>query len=173
MRRTLISFLFMLVCVSVTAAQDPTDVPFIGPIGFGQTVEDTLTPGAFFDWWQITLRRGDAIRVDMGGLEPLLGLLNENQDLVVRGEDGLPDSSVFITYEAPADGLYTMKRLPMACTRLWQLGSAMPMVRAAVPTACACCCSMRLFPPRMISRTSRSAARIRPKSKRRRCSAYA
>ncbi|HUN08619.1 MAG TPA: hypothetical protein PLQ56_18575 [Aggregatilineales bacterium] len=140
MRRTLISFLFMLVCVSVTAAQDPTDVPFIGPIGFGQTVEDTLTPGAFFDWWQITLRRGDAIRVDMqasGGLEPLLGLLNENQDLVVRGEDGLPDSSVFITYEAPADGLYTIVATRVGNANGQSSGAyslRLLLLNAAVPT---------------------------------------
>ncbi len=140
MRRILISSLLVLAFVSLAAAQDPADVPFIGPIGLGQTVEDTLTPAAFFDWWQITLRQGDAIRVEMqasGGLEPLLGLLNENQDLVVRGEDGLPDSSVFITYEAPADGAYTIVATRVGNANGQSAGAynlRVLLLNAAVPT---------------------------------------
>jgi hydrogenase maturation factor len=109
MIRTLL-ILFCCCLTTLAAAQD-ADLPYVGPIGYGQTVEDSITPAAFFDWWQISLRRGDVIRVEMqaaGGLEPLLGLLDANQDLVTRSEDGAADSAVVLSYEVPADGAFTI-----------------------------------------------------------------
>jgi hypothetical protein len=111
MTRSLLILLVLLTGAALAAAQDPADTAYVGPIGYGQTVEDTITVNAIFDWWQLTMRRGDSIRVEMqaaGGLEPLLGLLDADQNLVSRSEDGLADGLVALTYEVPADGLYTI-----------------------------------------------------------------
>jgi hypothetical protein len=111
MNRTLFLLMLFFSLTALTAAQDPADVPYTGPIGYGQMVEDTLTPAAFFDWWQVGMRQGDVIRVEMqaaGGLEPLLGLLDANQDLITRSEDGVADGLVVLNYEVPADGAYTI-----------------------------------------------------------------
>lgn len=99
----------LLAAPLASRAQD--DIPSIRDITYDQTVQDSITAGAFFDWWQLQALAGDMLVVDMaasGGLEPLLGILNPGGDLVARSEDGAPDAAIQLEYTVPSTGRYTV-----------------------------------------------------------------
>src|SRR5690606_19871969 len=92
------------------AAQDD-DLPVTTFIAFDDIVTETLTETAFWDWWQIQANEGDIIVADMiaeDALEPLLGILGPDGDLLDRSEDGPPGGSVSLEYTTPAAGEYTI-----------------------------------------------------------------
>lgn len=113
-------FLFSLMILSHLAlpglaqADDPTTAA-VGPLQYGQAVSGTITNTAFFDWWRVEMTRGDTVQVQMqaqNGLAPLLAVLDVNQGgVLARSDDPLPtpiDSMAELTFQAPADGIYTV-----------------------------------------------------------------
>jgi hypothetical protein len=95
----------------VLTAQEPTpDYPLEFPISYNNPVGDTITELALFDWWVLTLKEGDTIRVEMQGSEglaPLIGILDGNRDIIARSDDtvrGEPNGMVTLQFRSPYDG---------------------------------------------------------------------
>lgn len=87
------------------------DAPTITTINYGDTVTDTITAGAIFDWWQVQAVEGDQFAVEMaasGGLEPLLAVLSPGGDVVARSADGGADAAISLQYAADTSALYTI-----------------------------------------------------------------
>ncbi|MBI1280865.1 MAG: hypothetical protein GC179_22265 [Anaerolineaceae bacterium] len=104
-------FLFVLLTVLPAAAQDNQDTVTVTDISYGDVVQDTITNGAFYDWWHIQALEGDVMVVDMGGsdgLAPLIGIIDSSGSLVARSADGEPNQSVSMDYTIPKDGQYTI-----------------------------------------------------------------
>lgn len=100
----------LLTGAGVVIAQDG-DLPSVLDIAYDQSVEETLTAAAFYDWWVLDAEEGDILVIDMqarNGLEPLIGLLDSSGALVARSDDGLPDSAVTLEFTAPSSGKYTI-----------------------------------------------------------------
>lgn len=90
------------------------DQPNVEEVRYGQTLVDTITDNAFFDWWRINAAAGDEMLVEMqaaDGLVPLIGLLSPDQDLVARSdldEVAQPDGFATLRYRFEQEGLYTI-----------------------------------------------------------------
>jgi len=84
------------------------DIPItIDLIGVGETVQDTITEAAIYDWWVYNAQPGDRLQVRMTGTEglaPLVGLLAPSQEMVARSVDGEPDGTVEMTYTVERSG---------------------------------------------------------------------
>lgn len=110
---TVISVLFLLV-IGAQAQDDVEDLPLTLPISYQQTIAETITDDAFFDWWQLEVTPGDIIVVEMeasDGLIPLLGLLDSDGDLVARSDE--PDIAEvngrsLLNHTAGKSGTYTI-----------------------------------------------------------------
>lgn len=103
--------LLALLLPAGAAAQNAPNRPGVFPIGYNVPVVETITEGGIYDWWQFAGAPGDQIRVTMTaseGLEPLLGLLTPNRDLVARSEDGAADGTVTLTHTLGESGEYTV-----------------------------------------------------------------
>jgi hypothetical protein len=110
LRKLLLIISLLLTGAAISAAQD-ADLPVVLDIRYDQTVEETITAAAFYDWWVLDAEEGDILVIDMqarNGLEPLIGLLDSSGTLVARSDDGLPDSAVTLEYTAPSTGKYTI-----------------------------------------------------------------
>lgn len=113
MRRRLIetAFVLVLLLTALPAAAQMDDEPTVETIAFGAEVRDSITETAIFDWWRVQAREGDRIVVEMFAvdtLEPLLGLLDGDMELVTRSADGVVGGSVTLEYTAERDGEYTI-----------------------------------------------------------------
>jgi hypothetical protein len=109
MNRWILAFCFALFTPLLALAQD--DVPVAFDLTYDQSVQETLTAAAFYDWWQFEGLAGDLIVVDMqasGGLAPLLGLLDPGGSLVARSENGVIDGTITLEYALPSPGRYTI-----------------------------------------------------------------
>lgn len=90
------------------------DQPNVAEVRYGQTLVDTITDSAFFDWWRINAAAGDEMLVEMqaaDGLVPLIGLLSPDQDLVARSdvdEIAQPDGLALLRFRFEQEGLYTI-----------------------------------------------------------------
>lgn len=106
--RKFLSVLVWLLLAYVAQAQE--DTFSITPIRYGETVSETLTQNAFYDWWVIDLQAGERILVTMQaneGLVPLLGVLDENNELLARSdENGIatPNATIRLTFEVKTTG---------------------------------------------------------------------
>jgi hypothetical protein len=119
-----------------TAAQSE-DTPSVLDIAYDDVVQETITSGAFWDWWTLEASAGDQIVVDMGamdGLEPLLGILNAGGDLVIQSEPGAANNAISLEYTAPADGQYTLVATRAGNADGTSAGSYALRVRLANPT---------------------------------------
>ncbi len=104
-------FLFIFFAMLPVLAQDNQDTVTVTDIAYDDVVKDTITNGAFYDWWRIQALAGDVMVVDMGGsdgLAPLLGILDSSGTLAARSIDGEPNQSVSMDFTVPADGEYTI-----------------------------------------------------------------
>ncbi|MAU12251.1 MAG: hypothetical protein CL607_20685 [Anaerolineaceae bacterium] len=104
----------LIVAVPIMAQDDSEDVPLTLPIEFDRLVEESISQRAFYDWWTIDLQENDEIRIEMTaheGLVPLIGVLNEQRDLLARSDsDAQPEANgvAELTFTAEADGEYTI-----------------------------------------------------------------
>jgi hypothetical protein len=108
--RWLVLLLVLLLPVAATAQGDPNR-PGVFPISYNAPVTETITAGGIYDWWQFDGLPGDQLRVTMTaseGLEPLVGLLTPNRDLVARSDDGAADSTVVLTHTLEEAGEFTV-----------------------------------------------------------------
>lgn len=105
----------IIVVLTVTLtiyAQD--DQPMVADINYDMSIEDTITDHAFFDWWHLQVEVGDIIVVSMqadGGLQPLLGLLDESGNLLTRSDletIAEVDGVSFLQHTALTEGQYTI-----------------------------------------------------------------
>ncbi|MCA0452376.1 MAG: hypothetical protein LCI00_00150 [Chloroflexi bacterium] len=106
-----ITLLFVSALPVFAQDPDPDTIVTVGDMSYGGVQQDSITEGAFYDWWRVQAVAGDMLVIDMGGadgLAPLLGLLDPGQNLVARSQDGEPDQSVTLEYTVPADGQYTI-----------------------------------------------------------------
>lgn len=88
-----------------------SDEPNIATMNYDETMNDTITSAAIFDWWRVQAIEGDVLVAEMTasvGLEPLLGLLSPGGDLVTRSADGAANGTVTLEYSVPTTGLYTL-----------------------------------------------------------------
>ena len=114
MRYFLYALLAIMMMFTSVVVYAQSDEPLITEINYGMTVEETITERAFFDWWQINAAEGDMVIVSMeasDGLQPLIGLLNSNGDLVARSDSGdiaEVNGVSFLQYEAVEEGQYTI-----------------------------------------------------------------
>jgi len=100
-------WLCLLLWAGNAGAQE--DAPVTAPLNFGVLVTESISERAVFDWWQVRLSAGDTLTVSMtgsDGLAPLIGLLNENNDLIGRSDEGDPNSEVTLTYTAEESGAF-------------------------------------------------------------------
>lgn len=115
MRNLLLLLVVCWLTLPLLAQEDAEDEPVIAPIEFNMTVQETITDTAFYDWWQISLAAGDAIRVEMqayDGLIPLIGVLTPDRELAARssleGETPEPDSLAVVEHRVENEGIYTL-----------------------------------------------------------------
>ncbi len=109
--RKIVVFLLVLLTVLPTLAQDNANTVTVTDISYDTVQQDTITNGAFYDWWRIQANAGDLMVIDMGGsdgLAPLIGLLDPSRNLVTKSKDGEVNQSVTLEYTVPADGEYTI-----------------------------------------------------------------
>lgn len=109
-KHPLLLILFLLTTLPVLA-QDSSDNPTVLDTRYDAVETDTITALSFYDWWRIQAEVGDVIVADMfaaDGLAPLLGILDDNGNLVGRSTDGVPDGAVTLEYTAPIAGYYTI-----------------------------------------------------------------
>ena len=98
-----------LLCAFPVAAQ--TDAPQVQPIGFGMTVEETISATAAFDWWQIEATAGDRVDIEIeayDGLAPVIGVLTSGGTLLERSEDGAPNGTLRLRFEFPESGTFVI-----------------------------------------------------------------
>lgn len=106
--------LILLVSIAPSLYAQETDEPLVADINYDMTVQETLTDHAFFDWWRIDVELGDKLVVSMearGGLQPLLGLLDENSELVTRSDlesVAEVDGIAFLQHTTLTAGQYTI-----------------------------------------------------------------
>lgn len=97
---------------AVWAQEADENVPTIAPLAFNTPVVDTITPIAFYDWWEVDLVQGEMILITMeafDGLVPLLGIVDETRELLLRSDsDGVaePNATLEVRFTAPARGRY-------------------------------------------------------------------
>lgn len=136
-KKLALTALFLLTALPVTA-QEPVDPVTVTEIAYGAIDQDTITDGAFYDWWRVQATAGDVMVVDMGGSEglaPLIGILDVGQNLVARSEDGEPNQSVTLEYTVPADGQYTIVATRVGNQEGTTTGSYAIRLRLANPAA--------------------------------------
>jgi hypothetical protein len=95
-----------------TTPPDSPETPLYAPLSIGQSVDGSITSEAFFDWWSVNLQEGDEIIIEMyasEGLEPLLGFLDINRDLIARSDTMRVEPAngiAVIQYEVQETGQY-------------------------------------------------------------------
>jgi len=106
--------LILILSVSTSAIAQENDEPLIADISYGMTVAETITDFSFFDWWQLEVTLGDKVVISMDaedGLQPLIGLLDSNGDIVARSDLATVaevDGTAFLQYDALTEGLHTI-----------------------------------------------------------------
>ena len=111
MMRLSLLFIFAIVSVAPSLAQDDTE-PTIREINYGETVQDSITDQALFDWWVFEAFAGDVVIGQMnaeGDLIPLLGLLAPNNEMLARSDvNAVAEAGgvARIEFEIPEDGTY-------------------------------------------------------------------
>jgi hypothetical protein len=76
---------------------------------YDNPVDDTITQAAFYDWWILQASAGDIMVINMaasGGLEPLIGILDQGGNLVARSDEGAPDSLISLEYTTEQPGQF-------------------------------------------------------------------
>lgn len=109
MLKIVVILLIALIYAPTLTAQE--EVPTTESITYDSVVMDNISNGAIYDWWFIDASEADTIVVTMtasGALEPLIGLLDPDGNLMARSEDGTPGGTISLEYVAPAAGLYTI-----------------------------------------------------------------
>lgn len=112
MRHILLLTILILLTALPLAAQG--DDPLVTSIAPGETVEESITDRAFFDWWRIQLGAGDRLAVEMapdGELEPLIGLLDPTGELIARSDINRPPQAntlALLDATVEIDGEYTI-----------------------------------------------------------------
>lgn len=94
MRAFAILFLLGVLPVTSAAAQATPDAPSAFDISYDDSVTETITNAAIFDWWTLQAQQGDVIVVDMvgsDGLAPLIGILSPGGNLVACSGGSPPD----------------------------------------------------------------------------------
>lgn len=99
-----LGLLLVLGIVPLVAQDLPVDdFPLDVPISFDNLEGDTITDRALYDWWNLDLKEGDTIHVEMQafeGLVPLLGILDSNRDVIARSDtDGVAEANATITLD--------------------------------------------------------------------------
>ncbi|RMG80087.1 MAG: hypothetical protein D6712_18645, partial [Chloroflexi bacterium] len=108
-----LSLLFILAILTVvpSLAQDDTE-PTIREVNYGETVQDSITDQALFDWWVFEAFAGDVVIGQMDAeddLIPLLGLLAPNNEMIARSDiNAVAEAGgvARIEFEIPEDGTY-------------------------------------------------------------------
>jgi hypothetical protein len=115
MRMKILLFLsIFLVMIAPVYAQDATptlDAPGNFPITYDETVNQTITQGAFFDTWRIQANAGDTIVADMtasNGLAPLVAILDPGSDTLATSIAGEVNGSVSVEWTVVEAGIYTI-----------------------------------------------------------------
>jgi hypothetical protein len=133
MKVFLITLLCALAVILPAQAQDP-ETPSVLPIVYDAEVTETITQNAIYDWWQIEAVTGEQMVVDMwasGGLEPLIGLLDQSGNLILRSQDGSADGTVRLEFMIPQDGTYTIVATRVGNLNGTSIGSYVLTVRQA------------------------------------------
>ncbi len=107
MLRRLILLCWILLLASVVQAQADTATSY--PIAYGQNVSGQISSDAIFDHWLLNASAHDRIDVHMtgaGGLQPLIGILDANGNLLAHSDNGQINGFVDLTYEIPSAGQY-------------------------------------------------------------------
>lgn len=105
--------IFLLVITGKSLAQDD-DTPLMTDIEMNGSVSETITQRAFFDWWRLTAEKDDILAIEMfadEGLIPLLGLLDENGDIVaVSDEEEVAEVNgrAYMQFRVVTEGTYTI-----------------------------------------------------------------
>lgn len=95
------SLILFLVMATVVSAQDDQITDSV--IGYGETVEDTITERSIYDWWRFSGSVGDQVRIEMvasDGLAPLIGISTGGGSIIARS-DQMPDGQMV---SAPVNG---------------------------------------------------------------------
>jgi len=114
MKQIIYSLLLILLISLSTSTYAQDEEPLVADINYNMTVQETLTDHAFFDWWRIDVEIGDVLVVSMdaqGGLQPLLGLLDENSELLTRSDLETVadvDGVAYMQHTALTAGKYTI-----------------------------------------------------------------
>jgi len=113
-QRLYILLLVLCALYTTVATAQENDQPMVADIEYGRTITDTITDFAFFDWWYLNVDVGDKIVISMdaeNGLQPLLGLLDGNGDLVARSDIDVAapiNGTAFLQHDAVTAGQYTI-----------------------------------------------------------------
>jgi hypothetical protein len=132
--------LLLVAVLALVAPVHAQGAPQVAPIAYDQSVSETITNEAFYDWWQLDVQQGDDIVVDMqgaDGLAPLIGILAPGGDLKAHSDDGQPGGKVELEYTADADGKYTIVATRVGNANGTTTGSYTLLVRRANPGATA------------------------------------
>lgn len=109
----------LLVAVLPLRAQGDPDSPTTADLPYDTLVEDSITDNAPFDRWVISADEGDIVVIEMvalGGLAPLVAVLDENSNLLFTS-DFLPDGTYVppqvdgvaeLEFQAPWQGNYIL-----------------------------------------------------------------
>ena len=114
MKQLFYSIFFIAIALTSISVYAQDDQPLVADINYGMSVEDTISERAFFDWWKLDVEVGDEIVVSMqadGGLQPLLGLLDEGGNLLTRSDletVAEVNGVAFLEYTALTAGQYTI-----------------------------------------------------------------
>ncbi len=90
-------------------AQAQTDTATSYPIAYGQNVSGQISSDAIIDHWLLTASAHDRIDVHMigaGGLQPLLGILDANGNLLAHSDNGQVNGLVDLNFDIPSAGQY-------------------------------------------------------------------
>jgi hypothetical protein len=104
--------LIILICLFIalpTRAQ--IDQPTSDTIQYNQLIMNSISEEAIYDWWFIQAQAGDVMLIEMqgeNGLEPLIGLMNENFELITQSQNGPVDGTVSVLYTVENSGEYVI-----------------------------------------------------------------
>jgi hypothetical protein len=118
MKKLQLVLLFVVAMVILPVrAQDSTPAPSVDRPGnyeilYDDLVSETITDGAFFDWWRIQAEVGDILVIDLvaaDGLVPFVAILDSDADsLITSDPNALANGQVALEYAVSTAGTYTI-----------------------------------------------------------------
>ncbi|MFN8371806.1 MAG: hypothetical protein U0694_02870 [Anaerolineae bacterium] len=110
--KILLTLGFFLLVWFPAQAQDATpDAPGTFQISYDETVQQSITPGGFYDTWRLSAQTGDVIVAYMrasNGLAPFLAILDPSSDVVAQSTAGEVNGEVTVEWTVVTAGIYTV-----------------------------------------------------------------